>query len=834
MKKALSLVLALMMVISIMPMVSSAATVTTTNSNYFTVAQIATAASTLKTSVETNKKLPDTIKIGTYYTATPTFLRMMAAAICNISDGDTTTNVYSKSVATAQNPVDDVTEGKMYKDTYIKLANAVYNYIATNSQAANYYTISEFGKVSHENATYSLARVLAYYKTNGALPNYITFQKWSTITASASTTTDSTSFTIAEIGAAASTLKTSVETNKKLPSTVKVGAYNADTFAFIRMLAVAVVNINGGDTTSKINSKSVAAAQNPLDDVTTEGKMYKDTFVKLANAVITYVTANSRAANYYTVTGFGKVSHENATYSLARVMAYYNTNKALPNYITFQKWSTITGSASTSTGTTTETTVTTTDYHYFTIAEIGAAASTLKTSVETNKKLPATIKIGSYTTATPTFLKMMAVAVRNINNGNTTTKINSKAVAVAQNPVDEVTAGQMYKESYVKLANAVITYIDANNTSANYYTITDFGKVGYENATYSLARVMAYYNTNKALPNYITFQKWSTITAAFTLAQVTAAAATLKTYIESNKKLPDTITVGTAKLTPASFLAVMTKATIDLGAGTKTGAYENKTYSTASSPADSAKSANFQLSEYVSVAKTIYDYMVANGKAINYVDTTNCGRLGFQNLVYRYARVLAYYKTNNALPNYVAVTAWSSVTSTSSSSSSSSSSGIEKCPSGYEKYTVATTNCQVNNSTIQSVSKTARGSATTQYNMAFNIYNYLQANTSYWYFYYNTKLGALATWNKRMGNCCDLSHMLVAVWRASGVPARYYHAQITSSSGGRYGHVWAQCYISGKWYHGDLSNNVNTLRTSLPQTCAVVRSFNGTYITLPF
>ena len=114
---------------------------------------------------------------------------------------------------------------------------------------------------------------------------------------------------------------------------------------------------------------------------------------------------------------------------------------------------------------------------------------------------------------------------------------------------------------------------------------------------------------------------------------------------------------------------------------------------------------------------------------------------------------------------------------------------------------------------------------------AKNIFNWVRDYVSY-SFYYNTKRGAIGTLNSRMGNCVDLSHLMVALSRAAGIPARYVHADCKFSSGW-YGHVWAQLYVNGKWISADASNNINDF--------GVIRNWNtknsilkGVYSSLPF
>ena len=75
--------------------------------------------------------------------------------------------------------------------------------------------------------------------------------------------------------------------------------------------------------------------------------------------------------------------------------------------------------------------------------------------------------------------------------------------------------------------------------------------------------------------------------------------------------------------------------------------------------------------------------------------------------------------------------------------------------------------------------------------------------------YYDTRYGAVGTYQRGYGNCVDMSHLLIAVSRASGIPARYCHATCTFRSGLVVGHVWAELYVNGKWVSCDLTSSSN-------------------------
>ena len=116
-------------------------------------------------------------------------------------------------------------------------------------------------------------------------------------------------------------------------------------------------------------------------------------------------------------------------------------------------------------------------------------------------------------------------------------------------------------------------------------------------------------------------------------------------------------------------------------------------------------------------------------------------------------------------------------------------------PVGYEQYVEPTANCQSDNAQIIALSNSITAGATTPYDKAVRIFNWVRDNIGY-SFYYNTKYGAVGTLNAKTGNCVDTTHLLIALSRAAGLPAIYKHGTCTFSSG-TYGHVWAN--ILCKW-----------------------------------
>ena len=118
----------------------------------------------------------------------------------------------------------------------------------------------------------------------------------------------------------------------------------------------------------------------------------------------------------------------------------------------------------------------------------------------------------------------------------------------------------------------------------------------------------------------------------------------------------------------------------------------------------------------------------------------------------------------------------------------------ERKPSdNLSEYLKSTKNCPVTDTTIQKKAKSFSGSNRQK---AEKIFHFVQYSISYER-YSNTRYGAVKTLSLKKGNCCDQAHLLVALFRAAGIPARYVHGN---------DHWWTQPYVDGKWYDCDPTN----------------------------
>ena len=99
---------------------------------------------------------------------------------------------------------------------------------------------------------------------------------------------------------------------------------------------------------------------------------------------------------------------------------------------------------------------------------------------------------------------------------------------------------------------------------------------------------------------------------------------------------------------------------------------------------------------------------------------------------------------------------------------------------------------------------------TSDYDKGEKIFNWVRDNIEYQK-YSNTKKGALNTLNSKSANCVDQAHLVVALARAAGLPARYVNANNCKfTSGYVSGHVWAQILVGITWVVADTTSSRNS------------------------
>ena len=466
----------------------------------------------------------------------------------------------------------------------------------------------------------------------------------------------------------------------------------------------------------------------------------------------------------------------------------------------------------------------TTSTTQFTTAQIAKAAKDVKLFIEANKYLPTWITVAGVLVNQGQFMYLLSEATLHVQNGDGSA-ISLVDCTVPSVSGESLSGGTLSLSAYVKLANDIACFIDGNHQAPSLCK-SSLGLQSYQSVIYMYSRILSNYLTDGSLQSSVVVKAWSPSNLpvkdsnTFTVAEIAKAANDVKLFVEGNKYLPTWITVGGVAVNQGQFLYLLTTCTSQLNSGI-TSLIALPSVSVASSPLEQMTSGNLDKTEYVDLANRVKSFMDSNGIAPNY-GSTSLGKLRFESLLYLYSRVVAFYGQNQYLPNYATMKSWSSVVATEPS-----------VPAELQQYLQATTKCEVNDPRIIALAQSITSGATSSYQKATLIFNWVRDNINYSY-YYDSQKGAVGTLTSGSANCCDHSHLVVALSRAAGLPARYVHGYCYfTSSGNWYGHVFAQIYVNGQWYNADATSSRNTLGV-INNWNTNTWTYKGTYASLPF
>ena len=126
-----------------------------------------------------------------------------------------------------------------------------------------------------------------------------------------------------------------------------------------------------------------------------------------------------------------------------------------------------------------------------------------------------------------------------------------------------------------------------------------------------------------------------------------------------------------------------------------------------------------------------------------------------------------------------------------------------------DQYTKRTKNCEVGDKNIKIRVEMITKSSKNNREKAEKIFTFVRDNIQYTN-YINTKYGAIRTLKNRAGNCCDQTHLLIALLRTAGIPSRYRKGDCYFVRAKKViRHVWAEANIDNKWITLDTTHSIN-------------------------
>lgn len=133
-----------------------------------------------------------------------------------------------------------------------------------------------------------------------------------------------------EIQGIADAIKSYVEKNKKIPSSVEVGGKKYSKTECLYTLGYAINHLQ-----DDFNVKTGKVASNPVTTVINE-KIYESDYKDQAKRLCQFIGQNGQAPNYIkSVKTASKISPDLELFAFAKILVYYHANKRLPKYCTY-------------------------------------------------------------------------------------------------------------------------------------------------------------------------------------------------------------------------------------------------------------------------------------------------------------------------------------------------------------------------------------------------------------------------------------------------------------------------------------------------------------------
>lgn len=145
----------------------------------------------------------------------------------------------------------------------------------------------------------------------------------------------------------------------------------------------------------------------------------------------------------------------------------------------------------------------------------------------------------------------------------------------------------------------------------------------------------------------------------FTNGQIENASARVQTFVDTNNRLPNYVTIANSQVTMSEFLQLLCQSLLNVNNGLNTTVKLNTGLTNTNSSTDTVTSGNIYKAEYLSIAQAVLNFINTNGRDPTYANSSY-GKISFSNLVYTYSKIMNFAESNNRLPSYVSVKPWTS------------------------------------------------------------------------------------------------------------------------------------------------------------------------------
>ena len=442
---------------------------------------------------------------------------------------------------------------------------------------------------------------------------------------------------------------------------------------------------------------------------------------------------------------------------------------------------------------------------------LAKSSSSFMNYVNKTGKLQDPITISNKKYKASEYLYLVSKAVSNISKEKI--EIRDKTVTNYSNTNCKSINGTIDKKEYIQLASKTYKFIEKNKRAPNWVSSSK-GNIPRNQLILALSKCLDYYNNNNKLPSSIKLNDLD-------LNKIKQKVDNGKKVTNSTKKANSTKTVS-AKTTNTSKNTAIKKTdatakkttTSTKTSSTKANTKTNKTL--VETTLDSIKNILNNIANKLNPVKNILSISKTKEKSINLNTSKVNVKLSGKTSVNVKVSAKDSKSSSSKKTNTSSSKASASTKKTNSSKSSLTAKYLNTSilndkylGESLKKYLSSSKNCQVSNSMIKSLAKKLTSTLKTDFKKGEKIFNWVRDNVGYSK-YRNTKKGALKTLKSKSANCVDQAHLVVALSRAAGLPARYVNGnKCRFTSGYVSGHVWAQVLVGNTWVVADTTSSRN-------------------------
>ena len=278
------------------------------NPNAFTVKEIENAATNVKNYVLKNKRLPNTVKVGSKTLKISEFTYLSSKAVSNLNSNNKKDIVLLSGISNGASSAYSL-KSTVYKAQYVDLAKRSASNIESKKVPSNYLSVKDgsnkAGNANFNLYTFAFAKILDFHKSHNNLPNYCTFEssvyaplkKSTSIKASSNSVNKGDAYSVTLVDNAGNGLA-----NQKITFT-----------------------LSGKTYTQTTNSKGVASLKIDLN---------QGTYSVVSSYAGSSIYESSKLSNTVTVKDTNRFSISEIETAATNVKNYVNSHDALPSTVT--------------------------------------------------------------------------------------------------------------------------------------------------------------------------------------------------------------------------------------------------------------------------------------------------------------------------------------------------------------------------------------------------------------------------------------------------------------------------------------------------------------------